>query len=67
MMDKSGAEKKRPTIWVDGDAAPKACKEVVFKAGGRVGIQVVLVANHFQMLPRLPQLRFVQVGGGMDV
>ena len=42
-MDKSGAEKKRPTIWVDGDAAPKACKEVVFKAGGRVGIQVVLL------------------------
>jgi uncharacterized protein YaiI (UPF0178 family) len=67
MTDSTAPDVQPPTIWVDGDAAPKACKEVVFKAGGRVGIQVVLVANHFQMLPRLPKLRFIQVGGGMDV
>ena len=67
MTDGSKSETQRPTIWVDGDAAPKACKEVVFKAGVRVGLEVVLVANHFQMIPRLPKLRFVQVSGGMDV
>ncbi len=67
MTDGSKPETPRPTIWVDGDAAPKACKEVVFKAGVRVGLEVVLVANHFQMIPRLPKLRFVQVSGGMDV
>jgi uncharacterized protein YaiI (UPF0178 family) len=67
MNDSTSTEPGRPTIWVDGDAVPKACKEVVFKAGTRVGINVVLVANHFQMVPKLPKLRFVQVGGGMDV
>lgn len=60
-------EAKRPTIWIDGDAAPKACKAVIFKAGGRTQTPVVLVANHAQEVPRMTHVRFIQVGGGMDV
>ena len=56
-----------PTIWIDGDAAPKACKEIVYKASRRTKRRVVLVANRAQVVPRMPTVRFVQVGGGMDV
>jgi uncharacterized protein YaiI (UPF0178 family) len=56
-----------PTIWIDGDAAPRPCKEVVYKASRRTKMPVVIVANHGQVIPRMPTLRFVQVGGGADV
>ena len=57
----------RPTIWIDGDGAPKACKEMLFKASGRTGIAVVLVANRAQRVPVTESVRFVQVSGGLDV
>ncbi len=57
----------RPTIWIDGDGAPKACKEMLFKASGRTGIAVVLVANRAQRVPVTQSVRFVQVSGGLDV
>lgn len=60
-------EPSPPTIWIDGDGAPKACKEIAFKASGRTGVQLVLVANSAQSVPRMPTVRFVQVGGGLDV
>jgi len=56
-----------PTIWIDGDAAPKACKEIVYKASRRTRRAVILVANRFQVTPRMSTVRFVQVSGGMDV
>jgi len=55
------------TIWIDGDGAPKACKEIVFKASARTGVPVVVVANRGQVLPRIPTVRLVQVGSGLDV
>ena len=61
-------ELDRPTtIWIDGDGAPKSCKEVVFKASVRTGVLVVVVANHGQVLPRIPTVRLVQVSSGLDV
>jgi len=57
----------RQIIWIDGDAAPKACKEIVFKASRRTKQPVVIVANRGQVIPRLSTIRFVQVGGGADV
>jgi uncharacterized protein len=33
------------TIWVDADAAPREVKDIVFRAGKRLGCAVVLVAN----------------------
>jgi len=56
-----------PTIWIDADAAPRAVKDVVFKAAERLGLDVVLVANSAQHLPRSPRIRQVVVGRGLDV
>ena len=55
-----------PTIWIDGDAAPKACKEIIYAASLRTGAQVVVVANRFQVVPRRRLVKFVQVGGALD-
>jgi uncharacterized protein YaiI (UPF0178 family) len=54
------------TIWIDGDAAPRACKEVVFKAAARTCTVAVLVANRHHALPRLDALRLLVVPGGPD-
>ena len=56
-----------PTIWIDGDAAPKACREIIFRAAERTRTQVILVANSWQHLPKRSFLKFVQVAGGLDV
>lgn len=56
-----------PTLWIDGDAAPRACKEIIYKAATRTSTQVVIVANRYQVVPRLNVIRFQQVGSGMDV
>jgi uncharacterized protein YaiI (UPF0178 family) len=54
------------TIWIDGDAAPRACKEVVYKAAARTRTAVVLVANRHHATPRLEVVRLLQVPGGPD-
>ena len=55
------------TIWVDADACPKVIKEILFRAAGRVGVQVTLVANQFIQVPKSPGIRSVQVQAGFDV
>ena len=60
-------ETNRPTIWIDGDGVPRACKEILFKASMRSGLKVVLVANRAQVTPRSATVRCVQVAGGLDV
>jgi uncharacterized protein len=55
-------------LWIDGDAAPRDVKEVVFRAAKRVEVMAVLVANRRMPLPG--DNRFVssiQVEGGPDV
>ncbi len=56
-----------PTLWVDADAAPRAVKEVLFRAAERLAIPVVLVANSAQHLPRSRFVSQVVVGRGLDV
>lgn len=56
-----------PTIWIDGDAAPRPCKEILYKAAARTSTRLVLVANRFQVIPKWATAEFVQVGGGFDV
>ena len=56
-----------PTIWIDADAAPRACKDIVFRASERTGMAVVLVANQDQHTPKAQQIRAVRVGAGFDV
>lgn len=54
------------TIWIDGDAAPRACKEVVYKAAARTQTPAVLVANRHHETPRLAVVSMLQVPGGPD-
>jgi hypothetical protein len=54
-------------IWVDADACPRPVKEILFKAAERTGIELTLVANHAMTVPRLPNVRLLQVQGGFDV
>jgi hypothetical protein len=55
------------TIWVDADACPVPIKQMLFRAADRVGVEVVLVANHPMSVPRSRHLRFMQVASGFDV
>ena len=54
-------------IWVDADACPKVIREILFRAAGRVGVQVTLVANQNIQVPRSGNIRSVQVPAGFDV
>jgi uncharacterized protein YaiI (UPF0178 family) len=68
-------ERRRPvhqqmqpmSIWVDADACPRPVKDILFKAAERTGISLTLVANHAMAVPRLPNVRLLQVQGGFDV
>lgn len=53
-------------IWIDADACPKAVKEIVFKAGLRLNIPIILVANSYQMTPRSELIRMIIVDKGFD-
>ncbi|HXH64552.1 MAG TPA: YaiI/YqxD family protein [Mariprofundaceae bacterium] len=54
-------------IWVDADACPKAVKEIIYRAAGRVQVHTTFVANATLMLPRSHYLHFLKVGAGFDV
>jgi hypothetical protein len=53
-------------IWIDADAAPRAIKEMVYKAAQRTSSQVNLVANSYLALPDNPLLNFILVGKAPD-
>ncbi len=55
------------TLWIDADAAPRPVKDIVFRAAERRKVDVVVVANRPQQVPRSVRVRFVLVGQGMDV
>jgi uncharacterized protein YaiI (UPF0178 family) len=42
-------------------------KEILFRAAERTGVLVTLVANQSLQIPRLPNLRVLQVASGFDV
>ncbi|MBK26807.1 MAG: DUF188 domain-containing protein [Halobacteriovorax sp.] len=54
-------------LWIDADACPKIVKEVVYKASGRLGFKVCLVANSYLSIPSSPLISFIQVDQGADV
>ncbi|MDP2344761.1 MAG: YaiI/YqxD family protein [Deltaproteobacteria bacterium] len=60
-------------IWIDADACPREVKEVIFRASGRTGASVVLVANKALFFPKnvtpagSALITMVQVNGGADV
>lgn len=53
-------------IWIDGDACPKVVKELIFKAGLRLRINIVLVANSYQIIPTSDLIRLMVVSKGFD-
>jgi uncharacterized protein YaiI (UPF0178 family) len=55
------------SIWVDADACPKVVKDILFRAAERTGVMISLVANQPLAIPRLPNVRVVQVAAGFDV
>jgi uncharacterized protein YaiI (UPF0178 family) len=55
-------------IWIDGDAAPRDAKDIVFRAAKRLNLETVLVANQLLQAPRgNPSVSSVLVPGGPDV
>ena len=54
-------------IWVDGDACPKAIKDILFKAAERKQIALTMVANQQIHLPPSRFIKMLQVSAGFDV
>jgi len=54
-------------IWVDADACPKAIKDILVRAAGRVGVRTIFIANQPMRLPESEFVRKIQVQGGSDV
>ena len=56
------------SIWVDADACPTAIKEVLFRAGKRLGIEIVLVANQSLRVPTSSSsIRVITVRDGANI
>ncbi len=54
------------SIWIDGDACPKAIKEIIFKAVRRTQIKCLLVANKLVDVPLSPLIKRIVVEKGFD-
>jgi uncharacterized protein YaiI (UPF0178 family) len=53
-------------IWIDGDACPKAIKQILFRAANKRNILVMIVANHLVPIPPSLYIKRVQVESGFD-
>ena len=53
-------------IWIDADAAPREVKELVFKSGARLQLQVILVANQTIWVPPNKLFSAVTVSEGAN-
>ncbi len=53
-------------IWIDADACPKVCREMLIRASARTGIQLNFVSNHAIPLPMSPKIRSIRVQAGFD-
>jgi uncharacterized protein YaiI (UPF0178 family) len=67
MSPATGPAPDSPHIWVDADACPAVIRDILFRAAGRSGLQLTLVANQYLRTPSLPNVRALQVHGGYDV
>lgn len=53
-------------IWIDGDACPKAIKEIVFRAAMKRQVPLLLVANQFIPIPASNWIKRIIVESGFD-
>ena len=55
-------------IWIDADAAPRAVRDIVYRAAKRLDLEAYLVANQsLSVPPAYPMVSSVLVAGGPDV
>lgn len=54
-------------LWIDGDACPRAVREIVFRAAERLQLETIVVANREARVPRSRFIRAVKVPKGFDV
>lgn len=54
-------------IYVDGDACPIACKEILYRVAERLRLPVTVVANQLIRVPGSRFIRALQVPAGFDV
>lgn len=54
-------------IYIDGDACPLACKEILYRVAERLRLQVTVVANQLIRVPGSRFIRALQVPAGADV
>lgn len=66
-MTNNPTQPNTSTIWVDADGAPRAVKEIIFKASQRTRVPVKVVANRWQQTPKFRWIQAVVVDGGLDV
>lgn len=53
-------------IWVDGDACPKAIKQILYRAASKRKLLLMIVANHAITIPPSPFIKRVLVAPGFD-
>ncbi len=54
-------------LWIDADAAPREMKDIIFRAGKRLAIETILVANQSPPIPAAyPNARVIVVDGSAD-
>ena len=53
-------------LWIDGDGCPREVKEIIYRAAARKKLEVALVVNRFQNIPKSLFIRIVVVDAGPD-
>lgn len=53
-------------IWIDADACPAACRDIIFRAAIKHRIPTTLVADRLQPTPKAAWITAIQVKRGMD-
>lgn len=54
-------------IWIDADACPKVCRDMLCRASERTSTQLIFVSNHPIPLPKSAFIKTVHVPSGFDV
>lgn len=60
------ARHKPNKIWIDGDSCPKAVKEIIYKSSKRLNINIIVVANSYQLIPQSELIKLTIVSKGFD-
>lgn len=53
-------------IWIDADACPKVCRDMLCRAGERTATQLIFVSNHPIPLPASRYIKVIRVQSGFD-